>query len=296
MRPIKKHGLVCPLHPLQLLSWLVILYTIGVCYAVVLPMLSLHSQVIFGVLFSACEIAGFIFGLWATIIDPTDLMVYKKKAEDENADYRAFCSLCNCNVQLSSKHCGQCNRCVDQFDHHCKWLNNCVGGRNYHAFALLIATLQVTTVVVIAFAAVVVEDRENVERNLEDGYGEGHYTTILGLTCSVLFLNICVFFANGQLILLHIWLKLQGLTTYEYIMQKRSQRRPSSTDIQPENPEVSEHLESDRANLVLEEDQEKQENMCRAQMETVTSATRNAGHAHTHTPSDGGVNTIESGL
>lgn len=283
MKKIKRHGLVCPLNPLQVLSWVVILYTIGVAYAVVLPSLSSKLQVTFGVLFSLFEAAVLALGLWATLIDPTDLMVDKKKAEDENADYRAFCSLCNCNVELSSKHCGQCNRCVDKFDHHCKWLNNCVGGRNYKVFIWLICALQLTTAVVIAFAAELLVDSEELN----------HREIVV--IAVMLFANIGVFVANGQLILLHMWLKYKGMTTYEYIMLKRSQRRHSSTDIQPCSGSESDHVESDRAALAQEDTPMKGENTARAQAETIPSPGRHVSSVHVHTPSEGIFNTIESG-
>ena len=283
MRKIKRHGLVCPLNPLQVLSWMVILYTIGVSYAVVLPSLSSKLQAVFGVLFSLFEAAVLALGLWATLIDPTDLMVDKKKAEDENAEYRAFCSLCNCNVDISSKHCGQCNRCVDKFDHHCKWLNNCVGGRNYKVFIWLIGALQLTTAVVIAFGAeLLVASEELNDREI-------------GLIAAVVLANIGVFVANGQLILLHIYLKYKKMSTYEYIMLKRSQRRHSSNDIQPCSGE-SDHIESDRAALAQDDPQVKGENSARAQAETTPSPGRHVSSVHVHTPSEGIFNTIESGV
>jgi len=294
MRTIKRHGLVCPLHPFQVLSWMVILYTIGVAYAVVLP-LSSSLKAVFGVLFSLFEAAVLILGLWATLLDPTDLMVYKKKAEDENAEFRAFCSLCNCNVELTSKHCGQCNRCVDKFDHHCKWLNNCVGGRNYKVFIALICALQATTAVVIAFGAVVIADFEDFKEKVGDVYGNSHFDTILGLMSALLLGNIGVFLANGQLILLHIWLKYKGMSTYDYIMHKRSRRRQSDTDVHPGGDSNSEHLESDRAALAREEEPGKADSG-RALAETIPSPARQVTSVHLHTPSDGVVNTIESGL
>jgi palmitoyltransferase len=173
---------------------------------------------------------------------------------------------------------------VDRFDHHCKWLNNCVGGRNYKVFIGLICALQLTTAVVIAFGTVLMVASE--ELNDRE----------IGLVASVLLANIGVFLANGQLILLHIWLKYKGMSTYEYIMLKRSQRRHSSTDIQPCSGSESDHIESDRAALAQEDPPVKGENFARAQAETIPSPGRHASSVHVHTPSEGVFNTIESGV
>ena len=248
-------------------------------------------------LFSCLEVFLLIVGFVATISDPTDLMVYRQTQEAENAAYRAFCSICDCNVNLTSKHCGQCNRCVDDFDHHCKWLNNCVGGRNYKVFIGLICALQVTAAVVIAFGAVLVVDVGDLREKVREVYDNSQVETILALISALLLGNLGVFFANGQLILLHIWLKYKGMSTYEYIMLRRAQRRHSNTDIRPCSESNSEHLESDRAALARDEEHPvKAESPCRAQAETIPSAERQPTNAHVHTPSEGAFNTIESGV
>nr|CAB3458500.1 unnamed protein product [Digitaria exilis] len=39
-----------------------------------------------------------------------------------------------------------CDKCVDGFDHHCRWLNNCIGKRNYRRFFVLMSTALVLDV------------------------------------------------------------------------------------------------------------------------------------------------------
>lgn len=244
MRPIKKHGFKCPLHVLQVLSWLVVLYTLVASYALLVPLLRGASQVVFGCVFSALEIVLWVLGFWATASDPTDLMVYKKVAPPENAPYRAFCSICNCSVSLSAKHCGQCNRCVDDFDHHCKWLNNCVGRRNYRLFAWLIADLEFVSAFVVAFAAALlalaVGREDEFRARLRWAYQEEDYRAVVAALALLVLANASVVIANGQLILLHLWLKYKGMTTYDYIMLRRAQKKRRKRVVNPHDENMSE--------------------------------------------------------
>ena len=35
---------------------------------------------------------------------------------------RRYCTVCNFEQPLRSKHCKDCNKCVGQYDHHCPWI------------------------------------------------------------------------------------------------------------------------------------------------------------------------------
>ena len=250
-RPIKAHGFQCPLHILQCMSWLVISYTIGVSYTIVLPLLQRVPSIAFAVCLSLSELILIVLWFSATFIDPTDLMVYGRKAEDENSEYRAFCSMCNCTVSLSSKHCGQCNRCVDNFDHHCKWLNNCIGGRNYHLFICLIVTLEVATGVVASFTSLLLSNialDSEFDTRLSHVYSYVNLSVIVVLLSVMLVANACILVANGQLICLHIWLKAKGITTYQYLMMKKARRKTDAVQPVGSDGDV-EGAESERQGL-----------------------------------------------
>ena len=45
-----------------------------------------------------------------------------------------YCTVCNIDQPLRSKHCSVCHRCVARFDHHCPWLSVCVGEKNHALF------------------------------------------------------------------------------------------------------------------------------------------------------------------
>jgi palmitoyltransferase len=58
---------------------------------------------------------------------------------------RRYCTVCNIEQPIRSKHCKDCNRCVAQYDHHCPWVGmidiicvkfqgTCVGEKNHLQF------------------------------------------------------------------------------------------------------------------------------------------------------------------
>lgn len=133
--------------------------------------------------------------------------------------------MCSTSVASSSKHCGQCNRCVSNFDHHCKWLNNCIGGKNYRVFIKLLVSLMVTYMILLGFSIYSIylyfDRHEEYLDYIDESYS---YRKGLPFLMISFFLAICscaIVIADGNLIVLHLYLYRRGLTTYEYIMEKR---------------------------------------------------------------------------
>ena len=110
----------------------------------------------------------------------------------------------------TSKHCGSCDRCVDGFDHHCKWLNNCIGSLNYRLFILLINSLEASEIILFSFEV--------------HALTKYHNRIVLALIIVDCILNFFIFLLVGYLISIHVWLKLKGITTYEYIKAKRKEK------------------------------------------------------------------------
>ena len=214
----KRNGFSCPLHKLQVISWVwAVLQTAG-SYVLIYPKLSDLTSVSFLCVFSVSIAATLVFGLLTTLSDPTDPVVYTHQTCIERGlpfdehRYSLVCTTCQTNVSTRSKHCARCNRCVANFDHHCKWLNNCIGGSNYRLFVTLLWTVECGQAVIVAYGLIVLMDIET--GNAED------LTRLVGIavllaTAGVLFIIIL------QLILFHIWLRLRGMTTYDYIRTRR---------------------------------------------------------------------------
>ena len=122
-----------------------------------------------------------------------------------------YCELCQMYVHSGTKHCGKCHCCVDGFDHHCKWLNTCIGGRNYRLFIGLLVALLLVTVILISSEAVV------LQQDLE-----------LPIFLVILADSICNFVILGMisgLLLFHAYLKVKGISTYDFVTRRRRHSR-----------------------------------------------------------------------
>lgn len=239
----KSHGCSGALNPLQLLSYLIITLLSTAFYVLVAAVLPLPDLCLTALLlYSLSFVCLLITGCLATLTDPTDPVVRQERralAQNQPFDGRPYgqkCTICKTHVMEMSKHCGQCDRCVDGFDHHCKWLNNCIGARNYRYFVLLISCLQAVASVQVAFAAFILQEISHSDMGVRVKQrfwlGNGSLSAYTVLLIAYLVLSVALFLVNGQLIGLHIWLRMHGLTTYDYIMRRREQRvTPTLKDI-----------------------------------------------------------------
>ncbi|XP_069987516.1 palmitoyltransferase ZDHHC11 [Penaeus vannamei] len=155
------HGLQLPLHPQQVLAWLVMAAFTSLMYGAVLP--ALHSRlatplaVVTGMVFAAHILTHIV----ALALDPADTQLRARKDRQQVPEFdrnvhshvieNGRCHLCNITISSSrTKHCSACNKCVDVFDHHCKWLNHCVGRRNYRVFLACVVTAILSCLLVMA--------------------------------------------------------------------------------------------------------------------------------------------------
>ena len=258
MRKAKRHGLTCPFHPLQVSSWMMVAYSTAVISIIILPLFPDSLQPGFAASIGVVSASLFLSALLTTWVDPTDPMVRSSQGVEEPSEYRAFCSLCNCRVSLTAKHCGQCNRCVDHFDHHCKWLNNCIGGRNYLLFLWTVVSMQAYSGLVTAFAAITLfhatNEADDFAQRLDGVYSTSQKDVLLGLISFLLALNALIFLGNGHLLCFHIWLRFKGLTTYEYIQGHKKTKtglfvRPETLETPPQIPEVAGNLRKETDDL-----------------------------------------------
>lgn len=142
----RTHGLQPPLHPQQVISWLVLLYFCLLTFCVVIP--AFHDatlRVFFFALNGLVYLVHAVCQLVSMLLDPADphLRAKDRRGPVPEFDRSKFahviengrCHLCEISISSQrTKHCSVCNKCVDVFDHHCKWLNQCVGRRNYPWF------------------------------------------------------------------------------------------------------------------------------------------------------------------
>jgi palmitoyltransferase len=229
-RPVRENGFSLPLHPLQILAW-VLMTTLTVTYYILtVPALPTPYQAVFSVVYSTALTLTAALGYICTKCNPTDPTVYLERQSRisqqpfDSTGFPKVCKICRTHVLQHSRHCGKCNRCVNGFDHHCKWLNNCIGQRNYRTFVVLIGTLELLalwqTAVVLYCLVQVASDGSQEQQRLVKAFGIGRsgidaYRAISAVNITI---GSLVALAVLHLIVLHLFLRAQGLTTYEYIL------------------------------------------------------------------------------
>ncbi|XP_077239852.1 DHHC-type zinc finger family protein [Tasmannia lanceolata] len=168
-----------------------------------------------------------------------------------------FCSLCDFEVKMHSKHCRTCNRCVEGFDHHCKWLNNCIGRKNYTTFILLMVFVLLMLFIeggsAIAIFVRCFADSKGLSKELEQKLYIKFPRGILA-TISVL-LTLMIAYSSaalGQLFFFHVLLIRKGMRTYDYIlaMKEESQSFELSDDSDSSSDESLDFSSPEKPTLV----------------------------------------------
>ena len=265
----KSHGCSGKLHPLQMCAYVIITLQATGFYTLIVTVMPGQAKPVAAALYSFGLLGLAVTGGLSTFIDPTDYVVVaerRAKATQQPFDktpYKQICTICQTHVLEESKHCGQCDRCVDGFDHHCKWLNNCVGSRNYRYFALLIGFLELLAGLQTGFSSYVLHcfSDPGFPESTAKALGLGSAALYVTLVALQMIVSLVLFVVIGQLITLHIWLRANHLTTYEYIINRRESRQkrvvPEKEDATT-NQDVSvlkdsKHASKDSSTQILEE-------------------------------------------
>ncbi|KAJ7311963.1 hypothetical protein JRQ81_006286 [Phrynocephalus forsythii] len=261
----RKNGWSWPPHPFQFVAWLLYLIYALIGFGVLVPLLPAHwipaGYICPGVFF----LYHLVVHLTAVSTDPADDSVRQKnyqgplttfsRSQHAHVIENCHCHICNVEVSSKSKHCGTCNKCVCGFDHHCMWLNNCVGERNYWLFlnSVISAILGILLILLIAFY-VFVEFFLNPMKLRTDQHFEGlknqtdlwfvflpaapvetQASAILALAGILILLGLLTLFLLGHLLIFHIYLMWNKMTTYEYIVQQRPRQEEKDPDKQTES-------------------------------------------------------------
>ena len=83
-----------------------------------------------------------------------------------------------------------------------------MGSKNYRIFCVLIVVLEINTALIIILESVFLRDTNSVPIKI--------FSIIDIAICGVIEIG------NGYLIMFHIWLKFNNLTTYQHILNKRA--------------------------------------------------------------------------
>lgn len=234
---MKKNGFWCPLHWQQILTWVVFSINILLFYIFTRNLIIGDNRNTIFLIFGLFSLLVFLVGFLTTYKDPSDKILKqeilkREKLEKEQGQYILeiskkfdFCVICCSNIDSSSKHCKVCNRCVDNFDHHCNWLNNCIGNQNYFYFFTLLIVLFFyssynSVIMILAFVNYIYRNDEEM-KNFSDESKKLGVSPLSSAVVSIIMasLNFTIIINISYLIIIHTWLRCQGLTTYEYIIK-----------------------------------------------------------------------------
>lgn len=249
MRPERRkfrrvHGLELPLHPQQVTGWVVILIIVVNTFAVLTPLLEPNLRPAFSIAIAAIFFTHICSHLAVLLLDPADPRVRSQPTNKVLPEFDrekhshviedGRCHLCNINTESKrTKHCSICNKCIVRFDHHCKWLNNCIGARNYRAFLVclisaILASLFVTGLSVVELSSSLFFDRLanlTMENNTTDPVipfiVPASDTTLIIAISAIGILSAIVAILLLHLCFFHGYIACLGLTTYEYVRNKR---------------------------------------------------------------------------
>lgn len=230
---MRAHGFELSLHPFQVASWVVFGVDVLIFAIIAIPQVStLGAQIAVAVLYVASVATLVAATVRATACNPVDPRVVSAELQqpsDDDFDCSWHCNMCDCYVNPRSKHCRICNKCVDVFDHHCMWLNNCIGKKNYSAFVVTITSVAVMLAIVLGSVVYLITDYFVNPEAFQQRLRLHPITNLpkeamLGLILALIAINGPLFMLDLQLVLLHVFLWSQNLTTFDYIMHKRSQQ------------------------------------------------------------------------
>lgn len=231
----RRNGFSCPTDLKQVSQWitffLVFLYT----SIIAIPLINLWQlSLTLLLIWTFC----FLVTQWmATHIDPRDKSVeyadgpakFKKTVTNPHVIRNLYCQICKVAVEKETKHCRTCNKCVERFDHHCDWLNNCVGKRNYKWFiSTVVSAIVLSSYVLCINVALLIGINLPLDENsiivTNPFIGDVTQSIRIGVSVAtgiLIFLLIIIIIFLLQLFSMHVYFIRNGITTYEYIIQKR---------------------------------------------------------------------------
>ncbi|XP_015177832.1 PREDICTED: palmitoyltransferase ZDHHC5 [Polistes dominula] len=245
------HGLQLPLHPQQVAGWVISLFIGSGTFAVSTPLLEPFGlRSLLSISLATIFLVHLLFHLAVLLLDPADPRVRARptnlvvpefdRKKHPHVIENGRCHLCNITTNGDrTKHCSICNKCVVRFDHHCKWLNNCIGARNYPLFlaCLISAILASLSVVALSIAELFLF---NVHRDVRRSNATMENATNLpstifpiqqppGTGTLLVILTIGILSAIAAILLIHLcffhgYIACLGLTTYEYVKNKRERK------------------------------------------------------------------------
>ncbi|KXS21617.1 hypothetical protein M427DRAFT_150949 [Gonapodya prolifera JEL478] len=200
---------------------------------------NLVGWIVFGL--AGVSMAGMV--LYVTLVE-VEASEVRQAGKARNLDFvktvgvhvidNGVCGICCVSVPVRTRHCKSCNKCVADFDHHCPYLNTCIAGRNYQGFLVLLSTTVWVSALsmLLSFRVFVAlfTERDLFIRTLSSTwhtFGDENSLWVLAgvLICFEGVIALLVFVMSTALAIFHAYLRVLGMTTFEYNTGVRSTSR-----------------------------------------------------------------------
>ncbi|KAK6204933.1 Palmitoyltransferase ERF2 [Scheffersomyces amazonensis] len=140
-----------------------------------------------------------------------------------------YCPTCHIWRPPRTSHCSTCNICIKIHDHHCGFLNNCIGHRNYQYFLWLLLSGNIACILLIIQSIVHVLHYRMVEHSTITSFHASiskYPIAFLLVLWGLLSLEFPL-----ALMLLHIYLTAQNITTREFLNYVVGKHQPGFVNV-----------------------------------------------------------------
>lgn len=213
----RRHGLMCPLDVLQVITWVAVSLPIIGFFTVQFPVLPDSQPIFWTVLVLFCWICGIFTFALATLSD-------HPLPHAQSPDHTYKCRYCAEGVPSAAKHCRMCNKCRTGFDHHCRFINNCVTESNYLSFffgcMFLVSTCYMNLANLFYEIHYFLGHKSDVlarmSSHLHTNTSESGYWV---LTSLCILIDLALGAALTVLTVYHIYFQRRSVSTYDYLLK-----------------------------------------------------------------------------
>lgn len=247
---MRTNGFQTPFNGMQIATWVLLPVLVVQFLMCVTPVLPKVFSIPLTISYVLVAIAATYYGYITTKTDSIDYLLHQHlygspspnapnpvdndsneivHEENPSSDATKYCWVCQTNVHQESMHCKYCDKCVETFDHHCMWLNTCVGAANYQSFFKTVVCTFFFTLVHVAsltlYVALYFTDNVTVRRLSRKWFSAEQPIVILGINIGFLIWTTSIAFMVLQLLVFHLGLRREKITTYQYIMRDSQRKR-----------------------------------------------------------------------
>jgi hypothetical protein len=236
---MRTNGFQKPLNGMQIATWILLPLLMSQYLIFLTPTLPKALSIPLTLAFLFTGMLSTYHGYVTTKTDPIDKLLQhhlrgssnaeEDEQEGDDADTK-YCWICQTQVHKLSMHCKYCDKCVSNFDHHCMWLNTCVGSANYdHFFKTVIWTFCFVSIHVaslIVHLSLYFLENARVRSLASSWFGDaGANIILIGFNIGFLVFTAFCAFMVLQLLVFHLGLKREKITTYQFIIRDSARKR-----------------------------------------------------------------------